>query len=302
MTPAEKRGIVATLRSDYSVRQICDTLGFNRSRLYYQPKKDLCDAVLRQEIEKLAACYPRHGYRRITELLLRMGYTIGYRRVARVMKSANLLVSVKRSCQTTKSLHCERQWVNRLDNLDICRRNQVWVADVTYVRLKGHFVYVSVLMDVFTRMIRGWQLSRHLTQPLTLRPLQQALRQSVPEIHHSDQGVQYLSTDYISTLTDYGIDISLDHRGCPWENGYAERGKFIPKMICFMSVSLGERLCGTEPIRTLKEEEVHLNDYDDIADANTHIGHFIEQVSNRKRPHSALGYLTPVEFEQKYLS
>ncbi len=95
MTPAEKRGFVETLRTDYSVRQICDTLGFNRSSLYYQPKKDPCEEVLRQEIEKLAACYPRYGYRRITELLLRMGYTVGYRRVARVMKSANLLVAVK---------------------------------------------------------------------------------------------------------------------------------------------------------------------------------------------------------------
>ena len=131
-------------------------------------------------------------------------------------------------------------------------------------------------MDGFTRMIRGWQLSRLMTQPLTLRPLEHALRQSVPEIHHSDQGVQYLSSDYVSTLTDYGIEISLAHRGCPWENGYAER-----------------------LIRTLKEEEVHLNDYDDIADANTHIGHFIEQVYNQKRPHSALRYLTPIEFEQK---
>ena len=134
-------------------------------------------------------------------------------------------------------------------------------------------------MDVFTRMIRDWQLSRHLTQPLTLRPLQQAGQQSVPEIHHSDQGVQYLSTDYISTLTCYGIEISLVHRGRPWENGYAERF-----------------------IRTLKEEEVYLNDYDDITEAKTRIGHFIEKVSNQKRPHSALGYLTPIEFEQKHLS
>ncbi len=163
----------------------------------------------------------------------------------------------------------------RLDNLDICRRNQVWVAYVTYVRLKGHFIYVSVLMDVFTRMIRGWQLSRLMTQPLTLQPLQQ----SVPEIHHSDQGVHYLSNDYISILTDYGIEISLAHRGHPWESGYAER-----------------------LIRTLKEEEVHLNDYEDIADANTRIGHFIEQGYNQKRPHSALGYLTPIEFEKEYLS
>ena len=279
MTSAEKRGVVETLRTDYSVRQICDTLGFNRSSLYYEPKKDLCEAVLQKEIEKLSARYPRYGYRRITEELLRLGYTVGYRRVARLMKSANLLVSVKRSTQTTKSVEGKCQWDNRLTNLDICRRNQVWVADVTYVRLKGHFVYISVLMDVYTRMIRGWQLSRHLTQPLTLRPLLQALQQNVPEIHHSDQEVQYLSNDYISTLTDYGIEISLAHRGHPWENGYAER-----------------------LIRTLKEEEVHLNDYEDLADAHTRIGHFIEQIYNQKRPHSALGYLTPIEFEKEYLS
>ena len=150
LNPTEKREIVETLRTDYSVRQICDTLGFNRSSLYYQPKKDPCEEVLRQEIEKLSVRYPKYGYRRIMELLLRMGYTVGYRRVARVMKSTNLLVSIRRSCQTTKSLDCPCQWVNRLDNLDICRRDQVWIADITYVRLKGHFVYVSVLMDVFT--------------------------------------------------------------------------------------------------------------------------------------------------------
>ena len=276
MTLDEKRGIVETLRTDYSVRQICDALGFNRSSLYYEPKKDPCEEVLLQEIEMLAARYPRYGYRRITEELLRMGYTAGYRRVARLMKSANLLVSVKRSCQTTKSVAGKSQWCNRLVNLDICRRNQVWVADVTYVRVKGSFVYVSFLLDVFTRIIRGWQLSRHLTQTLTLIPLQQALRENVPEIHHSDQGVQYLSNAYISTLTDHGIEISLAHRGHPWENGYAERF-----------------------IRTLKEEEIYLNDYDDIEDAITRIGHFIEHVYNLKRPHSALGYLTPIEFEEK---
>ena len=119
-------------------------------------------------------------------------------------------------------------------------------------------------------------MSRHLTQPLTLRPLQQALSQNVPEIHHSDQGVQYFSTTYISTLIGHGIEISLAHRGRPWDNGYAER-----------------------LIRTLKEEEVHLNEYDDIMDARARIEHFIVQVYNQKRPHSVLGYLTPVEFEQQ---
>ena len=145
--------------------------------------------------------------------------------------------------------------------------------------MKEHFVYVAVLMDVFTRMIRGWQVSRHLNQPLTLEPLEQALCQSVPEIHHSDQGAQYLSNAYISTLTRHGIKISVARRGCPWENGYAER-----------------------LIRTLKEEEVHLNDYEDITKARERIGHFITKVYHQQRPHSALGYLTPIEFQRQNLS
>ena len=282
LTPSDKRNLVEALRDDYSVHEICKTLGFNRSLLlYYHPKSDPSEADLREEIEKLCARYPRYGYRRITQMLVRLGYTVGYRRVARLMKAANLSICVKRiSCQTTRSLNAERQWVNRLENLDICRRNQVWVGDITYVRLKGRFIYVCVLMDVFTRIVRGWHLSQHLTHSLTLSPLQQALRQSVPEIHHSDQGVQYLSrVSNISTLTRHGVEISLARRGHPWENGYAER-----------------------LIRTLKEEEVHLNEYEDITDASARIGHFITQVYHHKRPHSALGYLTPLEFEQQYLS
>ena len=142
-----------------------------------------------------------------------------------------------------------------------------------------HFVYVSLLMDVFTRRIRGWQVSQQLMQPLTLKPLEQALRRSIPESHHSDHEVQYLSNTYISTLAHHGIEISVARRGCPWENGYAER-----------------------LIRTLKEEEVHLNAYEDIHEARTRIGYFITQVYNEKRPHSALGDLTPIEFQQKNLS
>ena len=260
------------------MRQICETLGFNKSTLYYQPKIDASEEVLRTEIEQLAARYPTYGYRRITKLLLRMGYTVGYRRVARLMKAANLSVSVKRICQTTTSIEGIHPWVNRLKDLEVSRRDQVWVGDITYVRLKARFVYVSLLMDVFTRRIRGWQVSQHLTQSLTLRPLEQALRQSAPEIHHSDQGVQYLSNVYLSTLAQHGVKVSVARRGCPWENGYAER-----------------------LIRTLKEEEVYLNDYEDIHEVKVRIRHFITQVYHQKRPHSALGYLTPIEFEQKNL-
>ena len=271
--------MVEALQTDFSVRQICETLGFNRSNLYYHPKQAPCEAGLRDEIEKLSLRYPTYGYRRIRQLLVRRGHTIGYKRVARLMKSANLSVSVKRVCQTTNSIDDGRPWVNHLENLHVFRCDQVWVGDITYVRLKGHFIYVALLMDVFTRRIRGWHISQHLTQSLTLKPLETALGQSVPEIHHSDQGVQYLSNAYISLLRHHNIEISVARSGCPWENGYAQR-----------------------LIRTLKEEEVHLNAYDDIHEARTRIGHFITQVYNEKRPHSALGYLTPVEFEKKNLS
>ena len=261
------------------MRDICGILGVNRSSFYYQPSEDPSEAVLRAEIEVLAGRYPRYGYRRIRQLLVRQGYTVGTRRVARLMKDNNLLVSVKRACRTTKSLQGDKPWSNLLETLEISHQDQVWVADITYVRLNGRFIYVCLLMDVFTRIIKAWHLSQHLNQSLTLKPLEEAFCHSVPEIHHSDQGVQYLSKAYIATLQAQGVEISVAERGCPWENGYAER-----------------------LIRTLKEEEVHLNDYQNITEARERIGHFITQVYHLKRPHSALGYLTPVEFSQQTFS
>ena len=261
------------------MRDICGTLGVNRGSFYYHPQEDPSEALLRSEIEKLAGRYPRYGYRRITQLLQRQGYTVGTRRVARLMKANNLLVSVKRACQTTRSLQGDKPWSNRLETLEISHQDQVWVADITYIRLKGRFIYLCLLMDVFTRMIRAWHLSQHLNQSLTLTPLKEALCHSVPEIHHSDQGVQYLSKVYVSTLQAHGVEISVARRGRPWENGYAER-----------------------LIRTLKEEEVHLNDYQSITEARDRIGEFITNVYNFKRPHSALGYLTPMEVQRKNLS
>ena len=260
------------------MRQICEVLGFTRSNLYYHRKQDPSEAVLRDEIETLALRYPTYGYRCITQLPVRMRYAVGSKRVARLMKATNLSVAVKRVCQTSTSLDEPRPWVNRLQTLEVSRCDQVWVGDITYVHLKSRFVYVALLMDVFTRMIRGWRISQHLTQPLTHKPIEEALHRSVPEIHHSDQGVQYLSNTYISTLRNHGVEISVARRGHPWENGYAER-----------------------LIRTLKEEEVHLNDYDDITQARNRIGHFIEHIYYQKRPHSALGYLTPMEFQKQNL-
>ena len=135
------------------------------------------------------------------------------------MKDNNLLVSVKRACQTTKSLQGIGPWSNLLENLEVSHQDQVWVGDITYVRLNGRFIYVCLLMDVFTRIIKAWQISQHLSQSLTLKPLEEALCHSVPEIHHSDQGVQYLSKAYITTLQEHGVEISVAQRGRPWENG-----------------------------------------------------------------------------------
>ena len=261
------------------MRDICGILGVNRSSFYYQPKEDPSEAVLLAEIEKLAGAYPTYGYRRITQLLRRQGYTVGTRRVARLMKEQNLLVSIKRACQTTKSLQGEKPWSNLLEALEVSHPDQVWVADITYVRFKGRFLYLSLLMDVFTRVIKAWQLSQHLNQSLTLKPLEEALRHSVPEIHHSDQGVQYLSKAYVTTLQAHGVMISIAHRGRPWENGYAER-----------------------LIRTLKEEEIDRNDSQSLTEARERIGYFIEYKYHQERPHSALGGLTPMEFQRRTLS
>jgi len=262
------------------VRDICEILEVNRSRFYYEPSASPSEAVLLAEIEKLAGAYPRYGYRRITQMLQRQGYTVGTRRVARLMRENHLLVAVKRaSCRTTKSLQGEKPWSNLIETLEVSREDQVWVADITYIRLKGRFIYLAGVMDVFTRTIKAWHLSPHLNQALTLKPLEEAFCHSVCEIHHSDQGVQYLSNAYVTTLQAHGVEISVARRGRPWENGYAER-----------------------LIRTLKEEAIYLNDYHDIHEAREHIGHFITQVYNQKRPHSALAYLTPKEFQRKNLS
>ena len=144
------------------MRDICDILDVNRSSFYYQPRADPSEEILRAEIETLARRYPRYGYRRITQLLVRQGYAVGTRRVARLMKEMNLLISIKRAGQTTRSLQGEKPWRNRLETLEISHEDQVWVGDITYVRLNRRFVYVCLLMDVFTRMIRAWKpLSQH---------------------------------------------------------------------------------------------------------------------------------------------
>jgi len=162
-------------------------------------------------------------------------------------------------------------------DLAVVRPDQVWAADITYIRLGLGFVYLAVTLDVYTRAIRGWHLGRSLDLSLTLSALRQALSKSTPEIHHSDQGIQYSAPAYIEVLRAAGVKISMAEVGQPTQNGYAER-----------------------VIRTIKEEEVDLSDYQDYNEAHQQIKKFLEEVYNKKRIHSALGYLTPIEFENQW--
>jgi putative transposase len=263
----------------YPARLVCRLLGFPRCQLYRPPAAPPpSEADLREALRRLAGEWPTYGYRRLTALLRREGWAVNGKRVRRVM--AELGIQGERPVRrkrTTDSDHPFPRWPNLVEGLEVVRPDQVWVADITYIRLRHDFVYLAAIMDVFTRSIRGWHLSRGLDQELTLAALDKALRGRAPEIHHSDQGVQYAATDYVLRLQGRGAAISMAAVGEPRENGYAER-----------------------LMRTIKEEEVDLSEYLDYADAYRQIGRFIEAVYNRKRIHSALGYLTPEEFEQQW--
>ncbi len=226
---------------------------------------------------QLAAMLPTLGYRMMTARIKRLGYRVGQTRVRRIMKEENLQIKRRPKPKTTLSREREAEYRNLIKGLPISRPNQVWASDITYIHLRREVVYLAVVLDLFTRSIRGFQLSRSLGESLTLKALLGALEVATPEIHHSDQGVQYLSNSYVSALKRRGVSISLSGRGRPWENGYVERF-----------------------IRTLKEEEVYLNEYEDFADASVRIRDFITDAYNRCRPHSKLGYLTPSEFEAQH--
>lgn len=254
----------------------CGVIGLARSSFYYeaQPKEE---DDLKVAIQTVAGKYPTYGTRRIARQLRRppYRYAVGRKRIQRLMRSMKLLRPVKRlRIRTTNSQHGFPRFPNLLAGLSVSYPNQVWVADITYIRLKNGFIYLAVLMDVFTRSIRGWHLSRALDQNLTLYALNQALLQDCPAMHHSDQGIHYAFKNYIQVLQAHKVQISMASVGKPEENGYAER-----------------------LMRTIKEEEVELSEYNDLDDAREQIGRFLEDVYMTKRIHSALNYATPAEFE-----
>ena len=261
---------------DCPVDPALEVLDLARSSYYYHSQKAV-DNRLEADMQLVAGQFPTYGTRRMTHELRRppYRYTINRKRVQRIMRERGWLRAVKRAkCRTTNSDHPYPRYPNRVAGLPIVRPDQVWVADITYIRLGTGFVYLAVLLDVFTRAIRGWNLSRNLDTSLTLGALNMALQGHTPEIHHSDQGVQYAASEYVRELQTHHVLISMAAVGKPEENGYAER-----------------------LMKTIKEEEVDLSDYRDFADAERQIKRFLEDVYMTKRIHSSLGYLTPAEFE-----
>lgn len=261
-------------------------MSLSRSTYYYRLKRASVEvkeqqADLRDRIEEVVVEYPRYGYRRVTEQLKREGWAVNHKRVARVMREDSLQCQVKRRwVRTTDSNHPYPLYPNLLKGLSVGRPNEVWVADITYIRILTGFLYLAVILDLYSRKVIGWALSRHIDTELTVAALRMALEERRPPlgcIHHSDRGVQYACHAYVDKLWEAGMRISMARKGNPYDNAVAES---------FM--------------KTLKYEEVYLWDYRSVEDVKERIPHFIQEVYNQKRLHSALGYCPPNEFEQAW--
>jgi len=254
-----------------------------RSTFYHNPKEGPLeifreDADLEDEIERICLEFPRYGYRRVTKQLHRRGWSVNHKRALRLMRENDLLCRVrKKGIRTTNSNHSHPVFPNLIEDLSVISINQVWVADITYIRILTAFVYLAVILDLYSRKVIGYHLSRHIDTKLTLSALQMATQDREPApgcIHHSDQGIQYASSDYVNELKKYDFQISMARKGNPYENATCE--SFI---------------------KTLKDEEVYLWEYRTIEDAQRRISHFIKDIYNEKRLHSSLGYRPPNEFE-----
>jgi len=236
------------------------------------------DMELRDGIQKIAVEWPCYGRPRITKELRRRGWVVNPKRVRRLMREDNLLCVRKRKfVVTTDSNHGRKIYPNLARKMILTGTDQLWVADITYIRLRDEFVFLAVILDAYSRRVIGWALDRTLEDELTLGALRMALSRRMVEpglVHHSDRGTQYASTDYTNLLKEHGITISMSRKGNPWDNAACES---------FM--------------KTLKYEEVYRSEYRDLVEARASIREFLEKIYNQKRLHSALGYLPPTEFE-----
>jgi len=264
------------------VKSLCASARLSRAGYYrglQRPETQPETIRLRDHLQKIALSFPAYGYRRITRELCRRGHPVNHKRVLRLMRQDNLLCLRKKSfLHTTDSGHPFPVFANLAATLTPTAVNQLWVADITYIRLRGEFVYLAVVLDVYSRRVVGWALGRTLEAQLALTALRMAMAARRPcagLVHHSDRGVQYACADYVALLAKHGIRGSMSRTGNPYDNAYAES---------FM--------------KTLKYEEVYRNEYADLEDATACIGEFIEKIYNRQRLHSALGYRPPTEFEQ----
>jgi transposase InsO family protein len=264
------------------VNRLCQAAGVSRAGYYRflrRAEGKETDVDLRSEMQKIALQWPAYGYRRIHRELLRRGWKVNHKRVLRLMRVDNLLCLRKRKfILTTDSKHKLPIYPNLAQDMVLTGINQLWVADITYVRLQVEFVFLAVLLDAFSRSCVGWALQRSLETTLVLEALRMALKQRRPRpglVHHSDRGVQYAANDYTDQLEAHGIRISMSRRGNVYDNALAE--SFI---------------------KTLKYEEVYRTEYHNLEEAKASMQQFLEKVYNQKRLHSALGYRSPREFEK----